>query len=374
MSKRWLGSSVGSVASVVLVAAVLSCTGASAAPTSASAGIPALNAVVDQPEDVAFDASGNLYVSEFAGHEVDRIDTNGMLTVFAGTAVEGYSGDGGPATDAMLNMPTGLLFRPNGDLVIADHRNDCIREVDSAGIINTIAGTCTKRGTKGDGGPATKARLNDPIGITLDAAGNLYVADEQNALVRVIDPSGQITTFAGGGRIDGATAPNGAPATSLKLSHTSYVVADTQGDVYFSDFLLNELFRVDPNGRITHIAGTGAEGFSGDGGPATKAELDFPTGLALDSHGRLYFSDAFNNRVRMINARGVISTVAGSGPVGLSTGSYGGDGGAATDAHLNAPAGLVFDSAGDLYIADQGNECLRRVDPSGRITLVAGMP
>jgi len=373
MSKRLQGSSVALCASMLMVVATLACTRATAVPAAGS-GTPALNVVLAAPEDMAFDASGNLYVSEFSGNQVDRIDTNGMLTVFAGTGVQGFSGEGGLATDAMLNLPAGLVFKPNGDLVIADHRNDCVREVDTAGIIKSIAGTCTKRGARGDGGPATKARLNDPIGITLDAAGNLYIADEQNALVRMIDTSGEMSTFAGGGRTAGESAPNGTLATALKLSHTSYVVADGRGNVYFSDFLLNEVFRVDRAGRITHVAGSGGTGFSGDGGQAVRAELDFPTGLALDDRGRLFISDANNNRIRMVNARGIISTIAGSGAVGLGSGTYEGDGGVATAAHLNAPAGLVFDAAGDLVVADQGNNCVRMVHPSGAITLVAGMP
>lgn len=375
MSRKWIGSCI---ACALLVVLAVACSGSGASPSSsqpaAAAGTLALGSPLEAPEALAFDASGNLYVSEFLGSVVDRIDSTGSLTVIAGTGAQGFFGDGGPAIDADLNLPAGLFVREDGDLVIADHRNHCIRAIDTAGLIKTLAGTCTKRGPKGDGGPATKARLNDPIGVTQDVHGDLYIADEQNALVRVIDPYGTIATFAGGGKIPAAGAPDGTLATRLRLSHPSYVVADGIGNVYISDFLANVVIRVDHAGRITRIAGTGTAGFSGDGGPATSATLDFPTGLALDERGRLFISDANNNRVRMVDERGTITTVGGTGPVGVGSGTYGGDGGAADAAHLNAPAGLVVDARGNLLIADQGNNCVRMLSPSGRITLVAGMP
>jgi sugar lactone lactonase YvrE len=157
------------------------------------------------------------------------------------------------------------------------------------------------------------------------------------------------------------------------MSHTSYVLADGRGDVYVSDFWANVVIEVLRDGRIVRVAGTGTAGFSGDRGCAVDAELDFPTGLALDTYGRLYISDAFNNRVRMIDHRGIIDTVAGSGPTGPGNGSYSGDGGPASMATLNAPAGLAFDSSDNLYIADQGNDRVRMVS-RGIISLVAGMP
>ena len=361
--------------STVVVVGVASCSVASTgAATLTSVKTTAIGTALAQPEDVAFDHVGNLYISEFAGHVVDRVALDGSLTRVAGTGVEGYSGDGGPAVDAELNMPTGLLFQPDDQLVIADHRNHCIRRVDGTGVISTIAGVCTKHGEKGDGGPALEAKMNDPIGITLDDKGDLIVADEQNGVVRKVDPSGTISLFAGGGKTPVETAPNGTLATDLQLSHPSYVVADGSGDVYLSDFLANVVIEIGRDGRITRVAGTGVEGFSGDCGKATAAKLDFPTGLALDTHGRLFISDAFNNRVRMVDHQGYITTVAGSGPTGYGNGSYAGDGGPATKAKLNAPAGLAFDVEGNLFISDQGNDRVRMVNPAGVISLVAGLP
>jgi len=366
------------VSLLVLLAFVLD--GSSAAMAEAGSTGPAVRALstrLDQPEDVAFDPAGNLYVSEFEGNRVDRIGPAGSLTVVAGTGVAGYSGTGGLATAAQLNAPTGLTFDANGHLVIADHHNDCIRGIGSSGTILTIAGTCARRGAQGDGGPATAAKLNDPIGITYDRAGNLFIADEQNALVRRVGVDGTITTVAGGGTIPVADAPDGTAATRVRLGHPSYVVVDRGGAVYFSDFCTNVVMKVDTSGRIWHVAGVGTKddpwcrngGFSGDGGPATQAELHFPTGLAFDGQGRLFITDAMNNRIRMVETNGVITTVAGTGDAG-----YSGDGGLATAAALNAPAGLELDRHGDLFVADQCNGVIRMVNRAGVISLVAGTP
>jgi sugar lactone lactonase YvrE len=375
MAQRTIGTPTA-LCVTTMVVALLACSSSPVGVASAAeqpSSTPAIGTHLAQPEDLVFDGAGNLYVSEFGGHVVDRISHTGSLTIFAGTGVQGYAGDGGPAADAELNMPSGVLVRPDGVFVLADHRNDCIRQIDSTGTISSVVGTCTKHGDKGDGGPAGIAKLDDPIGITQDADGNLYIADEQNAVVRKVDTNGTITRFVGGGRIPVQSAPNGTRATDLKMSHTSYVLADGQGDVYVSDFWANVVIEVLRDGRILRVAGTGTAGFSGDRGCAVDAELDFPTGLALDTYGRLYISDAFNNRVRMVNPRGIIDTVAGSGPTGSGNGSYSGDGGPATMATLNAPAGLAFDSSDNLYIADQGNDRVRMVS-RGVISLVAGMP
>ena len=382
MARQRFGSTTVVCAALGLLMVPIACSGSSTAAAGAAISADrvlvatpaaAIDVNVKQPEALAFDRAGNLYVSEFAGHYVDRIGTDGSFTRVAGQGQPGYSGDGGPAVAAYLNMPTGLLVQPDGQLVIADHRNHCIRTVDAAGVISRIAGTCTKHGEQGDGGPALDARLDDPIGLTRLSDGSLIIADEQNAVVREVTPDGVIHLFAGGGKVPVQTAPNGTLATDLKLSHPSYVVADGGDNVYMSDFWANVVIEIAPDGRITRIAGTGVAGFSGDCGPATKAKLDFPTGLALHG-GQLYISDAFNNRVRMVDRHGIISTVAGSGPTGVENGSYSGDGEPATQATLNAPAGLAFDRKGDLYISDQGNDAVRMVTPAGDISLVAGKP
>jgi sugar lactone lactonase YvrE len=347
---------------------------------SLSRGTLATTVQLYAPEDVTFDASGNAYISEFGtsktmGHRVNEVDPAGSLSVIAGTGVEGYSGDGGPATLAQLDAPTGLLIDTTGSLVVADHHNGCMRRIDASGVINAIVGYCGRQGYNGDGKfPALKTKFDDPIGIVENSAGTMFVADEQNARVRRVTPDGVVSTILGGGKTPLPDAPNGTLGTSIEMSHPSYLALDSSGNLYVSDFLWNQVVRIDPQGRITHIAGTGAAAFGGDGGPATSAQLDFPTGLALDARGRLYISDAANNRIRMVDARGRISTVAGSGPTGFGAGSYSGDGGNATAATLNAPAGMAVSADGRLFIADQGNNVVRVLQPGGTIGLFAGRP
>ena len=348
--------------------------------TAAGANPPATAVQLYAPEDVTFDAVGNVYISEFGtskttGHKVDEVDPAGNLSVVAGTGIEGYDGDGGPATLAQLDSPTGLLFDPTGALVVADHHNGCMRRIDASGVINAIVGYCGRQGYNGDGKfPALKTKFDDPMGIVEDSTGTMFVADEQNARVRRVTPDGVVSTILGGGKTPLPDAPNGTLGTNIEMSHPSYLALDPAGNLYVSDFLWNQVVRLDPQGRISHIAGTGAAGFGGDGRPATSALLDFPTGLALDARGRLYISDSFNNRIRMVDSRGRISTVVGSGPVGYGAGSYSGDGDKATAATLNAPSGIALSAAGSLFIADQGNDVVRVRQPDGTIELFAGTP
>jgi sugar lactone lactonase YvrE len=364
-SKRWT-----SVVPVGL-AVVLSACGTDPGSTVASPSHepPALDAVaLGAPEALAFDAGGNLYISEFEGNRVDVIDEHGEITAFAGTGAAGYSGDGGPAIDAALSAPTGMAFDPAGNLFLADHHNGCIREVDAADMIDRLWGDCGTPGFEGDGGPALDAQLNDPIGIAIDGDGRLWIADELNGRVRRVNVDGSIETVAGGGTVKPANAKDGTPATKLRLSHPSYVAIDGSGNVYFSDFIENVVMRIDASGEATRVAGIGTAGSEGDGGPATEAELNFPTGLALDGSGNLYISDAENHEIRTVDADGIITTVAGTGEAG-----YAGDGGPAVDAQLQAPAGLAFDPSGRLVIADQGNNLVRLVDDAGVITTIAGV-
>jgi sugar lactone lactonase YvrE len=320
------------------------------------------------PEALAFDADGNLYISEFESNRIDRIGEGSDVQVVAGTGAAGYSGDGGPAFDAELSAPTGLAFNAAGILLLADHHNGCIRTVDAAGIIDRLWGACGTVGYSGDGGPALDAEMNDPIGIAIDGEGRLWIADELNGRVRRVNVDGSIETIAGGGTVKPANAKDGTAATKLRLSHPSYVAIDDSGNVYFSDFIENVVMRIDPSGGATRVAGTGGAGSGGDGGPATEAELNFPTGLALDGSGNLYISDAENHEIRMVDADGIITTVAGTGEAG-----YSGDGGPAVDAQLQAPAGLAFDPSGRLVFADQGNNLVRLVDEAGVITTIAGV-
>ena len=301
---------------------------------------------------------------------------------FAGTGEDGFGGDGGPATEAILDSPTGVTVDGAGNLYIADLENHRIRKVDAAGTITTVAGT-GESGYGGDGGPATEARLDEPSGITVDGAGNLYIADTWNHRIRKVDAAGTITTVAGtgetgfggdGGPVTGwyGFGGDGGPATEAILPYPYGVTVDEAGNLYIADGVNHRIRKVDAAGTITTVAGTGesgwwAGGFGGDGGPATEARLDTPTGVTVDGAGNLYIAGFQNHRIRKVDAAGTITTVAGTGE-----GGFGGDGGPATEARLTWPCRVTVDGAGNLYIADLGNHRIRKVDAAGTITTVAG--
>ena len=287
---------------------------------------PAIRARLAFPDGVAVDGSGNLYIADRDNHRIRRVDGAGIITTIAGTGERGYGGDGGLAVEARLNNPTGLAVDGTGALYIADRGNDQVRRVDPTGTITTVAGT-GERGFGGDGGPAVEARLNNPEGVAVDGSGSLYIADSGNRRVRRVDTSGTLSTVAGnGGRGFGG---EGGPAVRASLNHPAGVAVDGSGNLYIAESGENMIHRVDGTGTITTIAGTGESGFSGDGGPAAMAGLDFPQRVAVDGAGNLYIADTYNHRIRRVDASGTITTVAGTGERGL-----GGDGGPAAAAQL----------------------------------------
>jgi hypothetical protein len=319
-------------------------------------GGPATSAAFCGPTDVALDTAGNMYISDTGaycsgpgGVTVRKVNPHGTITTVAGTGEEGYSGDGGPATKAQLNFPFAVAVDQEGNLYISDESNLRIRKVDKDGIITTIAGT-GEEGYSGDGGPATSAKLTDTGGIAFDAGGNLYLADYTR--VRKIDPSGTITTVAGTGRA--GFSGDGGPATEAKL--TAYDVAvDGQGNIYITDLDNQRIRMVDKDGIITTIAGSGKKGYSGDGGPATEAALKDPWCIAVDGEKNVFFTDHHNRVVRKVDPSGTITTVAGTGEAGFNR-----EEGPATKVMLNDPLGLFFDDAsGVLYIADSFNARIR---------------
>ena len=279
------------------------------------------------------------------------------------TITDAPVGDGGPAVDARLYAPDDVAVDAAGNLYIADRNNNRIRKVDPAGIITTIAGT--GEGFFGDGGPATEAQLRCPSSVATDGSGNLYIVDSCNSRIRKVDPAGIITTVAGTG--EHGDGGDGGPATEAQLRSPNSVATDGTGNLYISDYGNSRIRKVDSSGIITTIAGTGERGFAGDGGPAVQAQLDHPLGVAVDAAGNLYISDTDNRRIRRVDSSGTISTVAGNGVPGFSGDSF-----PAIDAQLDNPRGVTVDAAGNLYIADQQNHRIRRVDPSGIITTVAG--
>jgi sugar lactone lactonase YvrE len=316
-------------------------------------GGPAAAADLHLPSDVATDGAGSVYIADYANNRVRKVNSAGTISTFAGNGTPGYSGDGGPATSARLHYPSGVAMVSGGNLYIADSANNRVRMVDGAGIITTVAGTGTP-GFSGDGGPAVDAELDLPWDVAVDISGNLYIADYNNHRVRRVDASGNITTVAGDGTP--GYSGDGGPATSASLCGPSGVALDAAGNLYIAEACNNRIRKVDTSGIITTFAGNGTAGYAGDGGPATSARLNGPDGLAFDTAGSLYVGDSGNHRVREVASTGIISTFAGNGVAG-----YSGDGGPASSASLNRPRGVATDGMGSVYVADQGNQRIRKV-------------
>ena len=329
------------------------------------------------PSATAFDAAGNLYFAETGNHVVRKVTSAGIITTVAGNGVQGFAGDGGLATSAELDSPAGLALDAAGDLYIADSHNQRIREVNAAtGIIATIAGTGAA-GFSGDGGMATAARLDLPTALALDAAGNLYVADTNNHRVRrIAAATGAITTIAGNG-VEAFTGDNG-PATSASIDSPNGLALDAAGNLYIADTHNGRVREVSAaSGLISTVAGAGVVGgnvqsFGGDNGPATAAGLALPRGLAMDAAGNLYFADSANHRIRRISPAGTITTVAGQG-----TETFAGDNAPAVSASLDSPRSVAVSPAGLLTLADSGNQRVRQLDalpaPGPDIHTIAGL-
>ena len=321
------------------------------------------------PRGVALDGSGNLYIADMVNHRIRKVDTAGVITTVAGDVTAGYGGDGGAATAARLNSPTSVALDAAGNLYIADLWNHRIRKVDTAGVITTVAGDGTA-GYGGDGAAAAAARLNSPISVALDGSGNLYIADNQR--IRKVSSAGTITTVAGDGTEDefgrGDYGGDGGAAVAAQLNDPTDMAPDGSGNLYIADSSNQRIRKVSSAGIISTVAGDGTQGYSGDGGAATAAaQLNSPTGVALDSANNLYIADTSNHRIRKADSAGTLTTVAGDGTAGFS-----GAGGAAAAAQLNSPTGVALDGAGNLYIADWGNNSIRKVDSAGIIFTVAG--
>ena len=333
---------------------------------------PATSARLAAPVGLAVDTSGNVFIADYDNYRIRKVGTNGVITTIAGNGSYEYGGDGGPATSAGIG-PTGIAVDATGNLFIADFDHERIRKVTSGGSISTLAGTGT-RGFSGDGGPGTAAELRDPFGVAVDVAGNVFIADASNHRVRKVNAAGTISTVAGNGNaIRPGDDPSygfsgdGGPAISALLSGPAGVALDPAGNLFIADSGNNRIRKVTPAGVITTVAGIENYGFSGDGGPATAAALMFPVAVAVDATGNLFIGDLGNQRVRKVSSSGVITTVAGNGSP-----DYSGDGGPATSAGIRGPAALAVDSAGNLFIADLGNNRIRKVTPAGIITTVAG--
>jgi len=325
------------------------------------------NAEIEEVCLLHIDAAGNLYIPDKGNNRVRRVSPDGMITTVAGNGTHAYGGDGRPATQAALDWPVAAVTDSAGNLLIADQHNSRLRRVGRDGIITTIVGV-GQPGFSGNGGQATAAGIDYPSGMAFDGGGNLYFSDTFNNQVRRVSTSGVITGFAG--TTEHLYGGDGGPATRAALDFPAGLAFDRAGNLYIADQHNNRVRRVSTDGVITTVAGGPRAGFSGDGGPAAQALLNYPAAVAFDAAGNLYIADQRNHRVRRVSPAGIITTVAGNG-----TGADRGDGGPALEASLNRPSGLAFDAAGNLYIADHYNHRVRRVSfvapASGGITNAA---
>ena len=318
----------------------------------------ASQASLSSPAGVAVDAAGNVYIADRVNNRIRKVAAgSSIISTIAGNGTLGYSGDGTSANLAELNNPLGVAVDGAGNIYIADSGNHCIRKISANnGIISTIAGNGIA-GFSGDGTSANLAELNNPTGIALDVSGNIYIADNLNNRIRKIAAGSQIiTTIAGGGTCaSGSFCGDGAVATAAALYRPVGVTIDAAGNIYIADTGNNRI-RLVTDGVIYTIVGTGIVGNSGDGGQATAATLHNPYGVAVDSYGNVYVSDNLNNRIREVAAGvEIITTIAGNG-----LGSYLGDGWVPTSAEFHNPYGIAIDANGTIYVADCNNERIRR--------------
>ncbi len=312
---------------------------------------------------VSYDPFGQLIVTTQSS--VRMVTPASLFYKIAGSSVSSYTGDGGPATAALLSSVYGTATDAAGNLYICDASDHAIRKVNPAGILSTIAGTLGTLGYSGDGGPATSALLHTPSGLAIDRHNNIFFADADNHCIRRIDAAGIITTIAGKGT-PGFSGDAG-PATTAQLNYPSDVTVDTSGNVYIADIGNHRIRKVNSAGIISTVAGS-AGGFGGDGGPATAAKFAFPGGIAIDKQGNLYISDDQNLRIRMVNTAGIITTIAGNGISGYSEG----DGCNATSAQLNYPEKVCIDTLGNIYIADGHNYRVRKLTPNFKPEFTGG--
>lgn len=324
--------------------------------TEGDSGI-ATSAVLETPTALCTDDSGNLYISNSYYNTIRKVWANTrIINTIAGTGTPGYSGDGGSALLAQLNNPSGLAIDSAGNLYIADYNNNVIRKI-SLGIINTWAGHNGYYGYGGDGGTAVGAYLHGPMGLAIDHAGNVYIADNLNNRIRKVNSSGIITTFAG--QSAAGYSGDGGQATLAKLTNPTSVAVDKIGNVYIADNGNSVVRKVDTVGVISTIAGNGTSGYSGDSGIATSAQLAnsyYGMQVAVDSQCNIYISDVINYRIRKIDTAGIITTIAGDGTAG-----HIGDAGLASKAEIAGVFGIAVNKLSQIYIADAGNNEVRKI-------------
>jgi len=328
-------------------------------------GEPAIKAQLQLPSGLTFDSQGNLYIADRANHRVRKVNRKGIISTVAGNGTAGFSGDGGPATQASLKLPSGVVVDKQGNLYISDRSNNRIRKVNTKGIIHTFAGN-GKDGYHGDNMPALKATLDKPFGLALDKHNNLYIADRGNNRIRKVDSSGLISTVAGDGGFY-FIGDNG-PAYRASIAGPTGVTVDDNGNIYIADRSNNRIRMVDKQGLIRTIMGTGNQEYNGDSELGRETSLHLPFGVALDKNGDLLVIDRSHYRIRKLIMKGSkVTTLAGNGVK-----QFGGDGGPAQGANLEFPHGIDVDSKDNVIFADKSHFRIRKITPQGIISTIVG--
>ena len=307
-----------------------------------------------------------MYIADTFNFVIRKVTPAGVISTVVGNGTTGYTGDGGLATSAEIGSPQGMAFDTAGDLFFADYGSHVVREVNTSGIISTVAGTGTP-GSTGDGGQATSAELNWPIDVVFNAAGDLFISDANANVIREVNTSGIISTVVGTGAA-GYTG-DGGQAASAELNYPFGMAFNSSGDLFIADYGNNVVREVNTAGVISTVAGNGSYGYSGDGGPATSAELNNDAWIVFDAFGDMFIDDNSNIVVREVSPSGIITTAVGSGSFG-----YAGNGGPAIASELYQPFGIALDSSGNLFIGDSLNNVIREVAAAPLLTYTVTLP
>ncbi|MBN9615557.1 MAG: SMP-30/gluconolactonase/LRE family protein [Acidobacteriales bacterium] len=359
--QSWMKRLMAGVSTAMLALGLATGGSSALAQSGPPSNVQATAAPLAAPAQIAYDAAGNLYIADLNDNVIRKVDLAGIVTTVAGTGEQGFAGDGGAATSALLDSPAGVAVDAAGTIYIADTHNQRIRKV-SNGTITTVAGTGVA-GFSGDNGPAGAAQLSNPTALAVDATGNLYIADTDNHRIRKISGA-TITTVAGDG--EQAFSGDGTAAIAAGIDSPNGVAVDAAGKIYIADTHNQRIRVVDLAGNISTLAGNGSKSYGGDGGASTSALLARPRGLSVDAQGNIYVADSDNNRIRLI-AGGNIATVAGNGSQGFA-----GDGGPAVNAILDTPRAPAAQAAGAFAFSDTHNHLVRGVGADVLILTIAG--
>jgi gliding motility-associated-like protein len=321
----------------------------------------ASSAFLAKPYGIGVDDNGNIYIGDWFNWSVRKISNTGIITTFAGGAgISNSSGDGGPALNTWFNVISDIDFDSEGNIYLMELGGPRVRKINKLGIITTVAGNGTTGSSnidrQGDGGPATMAPLYDPNSIAIDKDGNIFIVEPAKNSIRKVNKAGIISTIAGLGFYNSGYTGDGGPASLAKMNSPIDIAVDKNGNLFIAELGNHIIRKIDASGIITTFAGTGVKGYSGDGGPAIKAKLNRPFGVAVDNAGNVYIAEDSNHVIRKVSANGIITTIGGTGVEG-----YSGDGGPAIKARLTVPERLCVDNDGNIYFTDWVNHTVRKI-------------